>query len=169
MADPQSCWQFIQRMQKINGFPYQLSEEEAELISNSKNWITIGRSGTGKTTSSILRMFASEIVFKKQAKVINSEPSQLLSTDDVNQKASLHQIFITLSPILIYEVKRVYQEMHDRLNAAIQKIEYVKDQNQELNELPLDDSDETDVDLPKSLSLFEDSHFPTFISIVNFL
>ena len=41
-----------------------MTEEEKDVVGSSGNLMVIGRSGTGKTTCAILRLFAMEILFK---------------------------------------------------------------------------------------------------------
>ena len=49
---------------KIPNFKLALTEQERLLISTPGNIICLGRSGTGKTTSAVLRLFAIEMLFK---------------------------------------------------------------------------------------------------------
>lgn len=46
---------------------FKLSEEEEDVVGDNSNLIVIGRSGTGKTTCALMRMFAIEIIFKNMA------------------------------------------------------------------------------------------------------
>jgi len=41
-----------------------LTDEQRKIIGTPGNVIALGRSGTGKTTCAILRLFASEVVYK---------------------------------------------------------------------------------------------------------
>jgi ABC-type taurine transport system ATPase subunit len=46
-----------------------LSKQQKTVVASAENMLCLGRSGTGKTTTSVLRLFAQEILFmvlKKQ-------------------------------------------------------------------------------------------------------
>jgi len=80
----------------------------------------IGRSGTGKTTSAIMRMFSIDMLFKLRTTLYKNKINKLLSStrfssDDMAQQIGLHCVFVTASPILITEVKRYYMKLTDNL------------------------------------------------------
>lgn len=79
------------------------------LIKTEGNIICIGRSGTGKTTSAVLRIFATEIMFKIRQKLFAEKGKTLkdvnFGSDDVEKTFGLHSIFVTASPVLTVEVK----------------------------------------------------------------
>ena len=52
---------FIKKIPKIK---FKLTEEQDLMISTPENLLCLGRSGTGKTTSSALRLFASDAFYK---------------------------------------------------------------------------------------------------------
>ncbi|CAG9327064.1 unnamed protein product [Blepharisma stoltei] len=172
LASQESCSQFIKMMEKLTSFKFRLSDEEKAIISESSNQLAIGRSGTGKTTSLILRMFAAEMVFKKKSKINLHNSGMLetsnLTTDDVRKKVNLHQVFITVSPVLVFEVKRLYDNLYRQLEAAIRREEF-NEAAGELNDHFFNPNEDSDINLPNSLLNFEDEHFPVFIPIFNFL
>jgi hypothetical protein len=87
--------------------------------------MVIGRSGTGKTTSAILRLFSIEMLFKirlslykKKNEIAFREKS--LDADDIDNTIGLRCVFITASPVLTNEVRRYYErltvQIKDQLN-----------------------------------------------------
>ena len=71
--------------------------------------LAIGRSGTGKTTSAILRMFSMEMLFKIRLTLYKNKHENILrdtrfSPDDIDKTIGLHCIFVTASPVLTNEV-----------------------------------------------------------------
>ena len=57
----QELLRFIKSIPKIK---FKLTGEQDLMISTPENLLCLGRSGTGKTTSSALRLFASDAFFK---------------------------------------------------------------------------------------------------------
>lgn len=88
----------------------------------------MGRSGTGKTTCAILRLFASEVVFKyrarkaKVAKGLVPEGTKF-GSEDVDTRCGLHIIFATASPVLTNEVKRYYEKLNSHLKEELERKE----------------------------------------------
>jgi hypothetical protein len=60
----ESCTWLLEFLEKIPNFYLRLTPQEKKLITTPGNVLCIGRSGTGKTTSAVLRLFALEILFK---------------------------------------------------------------------------------------------------------
>lgn len=67
LTDKKSCVGFVNLLEVIPNFHIQLTEEEKEVVGESSNVLVLGRSGTGKTTCAILRLFASEVLFRYRA------------------------------------------------------------------------------------------------------
>jgi len=82
-----------------------------------------GRSGTGKTTSSVLRLFSQEIMFlllRKQNKLIREQGKGKLikirlTADDLRKPCKMKTVFVSASPVLVNEVSRFYQRLKDAL------------------------------------------------------
>jgi len=80
--------------------------------------MVIGRSGTGKTTCAILRLFAMEMLFKVRLSYYKNKHSSMLKdtrldVDDIDNSIGLHCLFVTASPVLTSEVKRFYGRLTD--------------------------------------------------------
>ena len=57
-------------MLKIPNFKINLTQEEMSVIGEDGNVLVIGRSGTGKTTCSVLRMFSMEMLYKAKMSIL---------------------------------------------------------------------------------------------------
>lgn len=88
--------------------------------------MVIGRSGTGKTTCAVLRLFSIEMLFKIRLslykKKFSSEISNTrCSSDDIDEACGLHCIFLTASPVLTNEIQRYYKKLTDNIKEELQK------------------------------------------------
>jgi flagellar biosynthesis GTPase FlhF len=63
-VDFQSAKSLVELLTKIPNFNINLTEQEKDVIGENGNVLVIGRSGTGKTTCAILRLFSIEMLFK---------------------------------------------------------------------------------------------------------
>jgi Cdc6-like AAA superfamily ATPase len=63
-ADFTSAAKLVDLLQKIPNFKVRLTDEEKDVVGCPGNLLVIGRSGTGKTTCAVLRLFAMELLFK---------------------------------------------------------------------------------------------------------
>ena len=63
-ADFTSAGKLVELLEKIPNFAIKLTDEEKTVVGAPGNLLVIGRSGTGKTTCAILRLFAMEMLFK---------------------------------------------------------------------------------------------------------
>ena len=75
----------------------------------------MGRSGTGKTTSAVLRMFAMQTLFAKQSRKRDEKLLDMRQGKKEPTLNGLHSVFITASPVLTTEVWRFYTSMSDRI------------------------------------------------------
>ncbi|CAD8105849.1 unnamed protein product [Paramecium sonneborni] len=126
-----SPYQLLKIIQNIPNFKFNLTNEQQDIISFNGDGLVIGRSGTGKTTCALLRLFTTDILFK-----IRSKLDQIISlTPDIqlNQQqkgCQLKTVFITASPLLACQVKRLY----DKLVQNIQDVINNKKKNQKNKE-----------------------------------
>jgi len=78
--------------------------------------MVIGRSGTGKTTCSILRLFSMEMLFKMRLQLYKTKHEGILrdtrfEADDIDSNIGLHCVFVPASPVLTNEVRRYYERL----------------------------------------------------------
>ena len=63
-VDFQSAKSLVELLTQIPNFKVKLTEQEKDVIGENGNVMVIGRSGTGKTTCAVLRLFSIEMLFK---------------------------------------------------------------------------------------------------------
>lgn len=59
----------LQILEQIPNLDLQLNALQKAVVVSTKDLLCLGRSGTGKTTSSVLRLFSQEIMFLSLRKV----------------------------------------------------------------------------------------------------
>ena len=69
--------------------------------------LAIGRSGTGKTTCAVLRLFSIEMLFKIRVSIYKKKYEQTVKdvncgSNDIDETLGLHCIFLTASPVLTH-------------------------------------------------------------------
>lgn len=82
------------------------------LTDNAQVLITIGRSGTGKTTCSILRMIAIDLLYI--ASIKQSSADKKIYKEDISA-TGIRQVFITANEVLSKELK----QLHTKIMAAL--------------------------------------------------
>jgi hypothetical protein len=120
---------------------FKMSSQETAIVSTRDNVLLIGRSGTGKTTCAVLKLFASHAAFSANAGRILLDPRplalrrlaaarsrQLALTsragpdapppevppeikDEDTEHTGVHILFITVAPILCGEIRNYYRKM----------------------------------------------------------
>ena len=86
--------------------------------------IVIGRSGTGKTTCALMRLFAIELLYKnKESKKLLKNKPNTAKGNYINEVYGLRNIFLTASPILILEIQQKYDELVSHVVKELNKIE----------------------------------------------
>ena len=121
--DFQSAKTLVQLLTKIPNFKINLTEQQKDVIGENGNVLAIGRSGTGKTTCAILRLFSIEMLFKlrlalyKKKELKNSDTPNVCGSSDIDETFGLHCIFLTASPVLTHEIQRYYKKLTDNIKA----------------------------------------------------
>lgn len=125
--------QLVEFLQKIPKFTLKLTHQEKKVIGQEGNVLVLGRSGTGKTTCLVLRLFAMEFLFKLRMKQVKQKFDSLyggvqkdkFGSQDVDKLAGLHCIFVTASPVLCQEVKNYYEKLKNHVKIELLKKEEV--------------------------------------------
>ncbi|KAH9017008.1 hypothetical protein EDB85DRAFT_2017856 [Lactarius pseudohatsudake] len=131
------------------------SPAEKKVIEFTKSSFVIGRSGTGKTTVIVFKIFGIERAWQNRGS-LGPRPRQL---------------FITKSQLLANKVEHDYTDLLFSLSAGPEMPQYVRERIQHWNSrrrnkiLDLDDAEGTRDDLPEKFSELQDSHFPLFITV----
>jgi hypothetical protein len=137
LADFESTARLVQLLEKIPNFKIKLTEEERRVIGQAGNVLALGRSGTGKTTCAVLRLFAQDLLFKIRVTKENLKGGILKDKryfNDTAEIAGIHSVFVTASPVLTNEVNRFYNKLNEKVNAEIKRREELRKKTQESKE-----------------------------------
>ncbi|KAK3000286.1 hypothetical protein RJ639_023742, partial [Escallonia herrerae] len=99
-----------------DGLPFELTEQEQEIVLFDRSTFVLGRSGTGKTTVLTMKLFRNEQLYHISSEgfhEVTSNPSnevgwryEVSESDGEAKGHILRQLFVTVSPKLCYAVKR---------------------------------------------------------------
>ena len=125
--------QLVEFLERIPNFAIKLTRQEKSVIGQGGNVLVLGRSGTGKTTCLLLRLFAMEFLFKLRMKQVRKKFESLygelntgkFKSEDIDQMPGLHSIFVTASPVLCQEVKNYYEKLKGHVKIELIKKEEV--------------------------------------------
>lgn len=97
---------------KALDLPFEVTDEESQIILHQKSSFILGRSGTGKTTVLTLKLFQKEqlhhmaheglVEMNRDASIVNVTHSDENGEDE----NVLRQLFVTVSPKLCYAIKQ---------------------------------------------------------------
>lgn len=168
LTDKNSCRGFIELLKTLPRFSLKLTEEELDLIGTPGNVLALGRSGTGKTTCAILRLFGCEVIFRYQCHKEKQKRGLLVSEtklrpSDIDSRCGLHSIFVTASPILTNEVRRYYGKLKSHLKNELRKnarTDSVQDQPAVSQEV-----DENFKLKANTMDQLKESDFPLFLTL----
>ncbi|KAH8979762.1 P-loop containing nucleoside triphosphate hydrolase protein [Lactarius hatsudake] len=134
---------------------FQVSWEEKEVVEFTKSSFVLGRSGTGKTTVIVFKIFGIERAWQNRGSV-GPRPRQL---------------FITKSRLLADKVEQDYVNLLFSLSEDPDTPQYIRDRihlwksRRKNNVLDPDDAQGKRDDLPEKFSELQDGHFPLFITV----
>lgn len=96
---------------KALDLPFEVTDEERQIIIHPKSSFILGRSGTGKTTVLTMKLFQKERLHhmalvgldevSRDANIANATPTE----ENVESENVLRQLFVTVSPKLCYAIK----------------------------------------------------------------
>lgn len=95
-----------------------MTKQQTNVLHKDGNVVVIGRSGTGKTLLSILRLYAIENINKtlKAEQVISSKQCKEKCVYQLLDKYIAEKnVFLTASPFLIEEIIRQYEDLSDSI------------------------------------------------------
>ncbi|KAH8834741.1 hypothetical protein DL96DRAFT_1592 [Flagelloscypha sp. PMI_526] len=134
---------------------FDVTPQERKIIEHPDSCYVIGRSGTGKTTTMLFKMFGIEKAYE-------------LNPEQVPQRP--RQVFVTKSQVLASKVQEAYNKLKESLRtvgkteAELKVMAMSKDANVD-ESFMIDDEDEQDaVNLPERFSMLSDQDFPLFLS-----
>jgi len=105
-----------------------LNSHQERILNSTENLFILGRSGTGKTTTTVLRFFCQEAMYmamRKQNRLLNLYETKghlkkyheqkkvlpRLTSEDVKESTNVKMVFVTASPVLTNEVKQYYASL----------------------------------------------------------
>lgn len=100
--------------------PFEVTNEEREIIRFSKSSFILGRSGTGKTTVLTMKLFQKEqqhhyavhgLNVAEEARIGLYEENEESQHIGETRKTTLHQLFVTVSPKLCYAVNKQVSQL----------------------------------------------------------
>ena len=165
-------WKEMERTRQIQYMKI-LTPEEEEVVAECRNIITIGRSGTGKTLCGLLRILASEELFNnrlktKAANVDNDDIHHMIdfryTKNSANNNCKMHTIFMTSSSLLADEVKKRFNQGVDIKNGLERNLRSLKEEVKEGKVEEPENTIKEDEELPESMNLIQEKHFPLFIT-----
>jgi len=116
-----------------------LSPQEEEVLGLPDNVLLLGRSGTGKTTCALLRLFSRYKLFEEYKESMQGQ---------IESSQHFHPLFITLSPVLCSQAQKYFQKLI----------------NEDVGGAQLASQEE----IPKNMHLGE-AQFPLFLTLRQFL
>jgi tetratricopeptide (TPR) repeat protein len=166
---------FVKILTNIPNFRIKLTEQQQEAVSQGGHIVILGRSGTGKTTCAVLRMFAAELLFRFKT---SSQVIRRFGPEDVGKSSVLHSAFVTASPVLTNEVKRFYGKLNEHVKAELERKAKQQEANKdqvdlvdldEVDQVQVEDqfssSDDEEQAGPASMINMKDSDFPLFFTV----
>lgn len=102
--------------------PFEVTNEEREIIQFSRSSFILGRSGTGKTTVLTMKLLQKEQQHHNSVEGLNKAGKKVVNQceGEVNEdfqcvgeasRETLHQLFVTVSPKLCYAVKQQISQL----------------------------------------------------------
>ena len=124
MSEEEGTLQLLRFIKSIPKIKFKLTPEQDLMISTPENLLCLGRSGTGKTTSSALRLFASDAFYKFheqfndfKSRNLNAKNKDFqIPIDFMERDSQLKLLFVSASPVLVNEVKRFYIDLKAHLS-----------------------------------------------------
>ncbi|XP_068331789.1 uncharacterized protein [Pyrus communis] len=87
--------------------PFEVTDQEMEIILYQRSTFILGRSGTGKTTVLTMKLFQKEQCFQlAEQGCLGSQNSNVGQSSSATQERTLHQLFVTVSPKLCFAIKQ---------------------------------------------------------------
>jgi hypothetical protein len=129
VSDEQGGFQLLKLIKSIPNLKFRLTPEQELMISSPNNLLCLGRSGTGKTTSSALRLFATEAYYKfhdlhrkfKQENPQAKNSDFKVPSDFLSQRSDVKLLFVSASPVLVNEIKRFFIEFKSHFTIQLEK------------------------------------------------
>ncbi|EAS04216.2 hypothetical protein TTHERM_00298270 (macronuclear) [Tetrahymena thermophila SB210] len=135
-SDFQSASVLVDLLKNVTNLNIKLTDEERNAIGSEGNTIVIGRSGTGKTTCALLRLFTFELVFRMRVKIKYKENKKILQDALTNQPIGLQSVFVTTSPVLANKIQKYYNQFISNIKEQVRiKQKQKQEEEQKSNQI----------------------------------
>ena len=111
-------------------YPFRMSQEEWVIMEKKSSVLLMGRSGTGKTTCAVMRMWSRHKAYSTNA--IEPLLKHKSVTEKFEENTHWHQLFVTVSSNLCHHIRKYYQGLETTYH-SMNNLEY----NKKKFELPL--------------------------------
>ncbi|CAL1352529.1 unnamed protein product [Linum trigynum] len=151
--------------------PFEVTEEEEEVIMFPRSMFILGRSGTGKTTVLTMKLFKKEQMYHMTVQGLNEDNNDIESSSNDDGHVAggaetvLKQLFVTVSGKLCYAVKHHVSQLKSFACGG----NYSADQSSpSMNMINIDDMVQFK-DIPDTFSEILPSSYPLVITFFKFL
>ncbi|KAL6295347.1 hypothetical protein ACE6H2_003489 [Prunus campanulata] len=86
--------------------PFEVTDQEMEIILYRRSTFIVGRSGTGKTTVLTMKLFQNEQCHQLAVQGCFSSQNRIEQGSSATNGITLHQLFVTVSPKLCFAIKQ---------------------------------------------------------------
>ncbi|KAL6295349.1 hypothetical protein ACE6H2_003491 [Prunus campanulata] len=86
--------------------PFEVTDQEMEIILYHRSTFIVGRSGTGKTTVLTMKLFQNEQCHQLAVQGCFSSQNRIEQSSSATNGITLHQLFVTVSPKLCFAIKQ---------------------------------------------------------------
>ena len=113
----------LDREGKELDLPFELTDQEMDIVLYRKSTFMVGRSGTGKTTVLTMKLFQNEQCHHLAEKgCVSSSNSMVEPSSLATQERTLHQLFVTVSPQLCFAIKQHVLHLKRYIYCSTKKI-----------------------------------------------
>ncbi|CAN0880576.1 TPR and ankyrin repeat-containing protein 1 [Linum grandiflorum] len=143
--------------------PFEVTEEEQELIVFPRSMFILGRSGTGKTTVLVMKLLRKEQLYNWATEGLHEERRVDTVLDTGEAKTVLRQLFVTVSGKLCHAVKNHVSQLKSFASGG-----KYSDESSSMNMVNIDDTVQFK-DIPDSFVDIPPYLFPIVITFFKFL
>ncbi|KAL1807596.1 hypothetical protein ACET3Z_024586 [Daucus carota] len=148
------------------GIPFELTDQERDIVLFNRSSFILGRSGTGKTTVLTMKLFRNDQLYHVASEgyhEVRTDPSYEEQRNEYKKGDILRQLFVTVSPKLCYAVREQFSQLKRSVCGG--------DSLPECHLIQTDAIDEAmhSTDIPDSLYELPPNAYPLIITFQKFL
>ncbi|KAH7446733.1 hypothetical protein KP509_01G071000 [Ceratopteris richardii] len=138
--------------------PFLLSREEYEVVDKKGSVVLLGRSGTGKTTCLVFRLYNE---YRASKSGLTNLWMPYLSKQ--NNLTEIRQLFVSVSPLLCIRIRDYFLKLKASFRAVSDHAERM---STDTTGRMLEEEDEESLfsSIPNEITVLSDEHFPMFIT-----